>query len=222
MCSMPMSYPAKNFDNGWMISGFVTTTLKTLFHKKAYRPKSLELPEDYLKTTASYMAKRVIGGAAPNTDTMMAWKILKKGEEKRFKYFKDILKEKPADVVAYGTTLIDKMGHICGCSSGNSITRHTYKFVDTIVKDLIKLTDPDHVMICADHGFQGYKHSMGAFHLDTGGTEIKSIFNFAKAALENVGMDYEKDKYGSKGSITHLSDEEKGDIKDQLRTLGYL
>lgn len=217
---MPMTYPAKDV-NGWMVSGFVTTTIQSLFHK-AYHPDDLDLPENFIKVTASYMAKRMLGGVNRKTDTRYGKRILSQGEEKRFEYFKDLWKNNNTDIVAYGTTLVDKFGHINGCSTGNSMTRDSYSQVDDMLGELIEMTNPDNVMICSDHGFQGNQHSLTGYGLNTAGKKMDSIFDFAETVLENVGLEYTEDKFGIQDQNHNLTDEEQDDIKDQLRSLGYL
>jgi len=222
MMSMPMTYPAKEV-NGWMISGFVSTTLKSLSHKLFY-PDELEeeVRDDYIESTAAWMAKKEIGGAEPKKKFEKTYPVLKKGEWNRVEDFKKIVKNRgKKDVLAFGTTFADKIGHIDGIDYTNDNTVKTYKEVDKIIKEVVEFVDPEDIMIISDHGFSGYSHDLKGYGLYTGGQKLNNLFEVTPTILNRFGVDYNSEEYGLTGTKS-LSTEEKDDIKDQLRNLGYL
>lgn len=230
---MPMTYPAKDV-NGWMVSGFISTTLKSMFGK-CIKPDAIEdvLPDDLREVTASYVAKRLLSeGGQPSQPTDEGFDTLKTAEERRLDIFEDMF-EDDVDIAAYGTTFADKMGHINGIAlqeldieddvvhDTEAYTRRTYRFIDAMLGRLIDATNPDDVVIISDHGFTGLSHSVRGYYLNTAGEELDSIFDFAPFITEHFVVPYDASEYGEV-EASSLTDEEKEDIEQRLKDLGYI
>lgn len=233
--TMPMTYPAKDI-NGRMVSGFVSTTLKSLFHK-CVSPDEFydELPDDLRETTASYMAKcELAQGGQATQNTENGFTTLKQGEERRLEIFEDFVDDEK-DVVAYGTTFADKIGHINGIGLNEldieddvvhdteEYTKKTYRFVDEMLRRLIEATDPDDVLIVSDHGFSNLSHDLHGYFLATDGMNVGTIFNVTPHILTYFGHDYNKERFGEVEDFeSSMTKEEREDVKERLRDLGYI
>lgn len=223
---MPMTYRSKKI-NGWMVSGFVHTTLKSLYDRALY-PSDL-LDNDFIENTAAYVAKvKHEEGVHPNMpeDPEEVFETFSKAEYNRLSTFESIIEEsgKP-EIAAYGTTFADKMGHADTINPANEITRKTYEQVDDMLAELIRILDPEEVMIVSDHGFSGWSHDLYGYYLNTAGFELEDIFEFTPKLLEEYfGIKYNSEEYGlmDGSGESGLSDEEKEDVRGQLADLGYI
>lgn len=229
---MPMTYRAKEI-NGWMMSGFVATTLKSMFENMIY-PSDLIKDNDFIEETPTYIAKVTFDGIAPNInqetgerepmDNSEEWyEKTKKSEKKKIEKFKEKIEEKgKPDVVAYGTTFADKIGHAAGINPTNELTRKTYKQVDHNLGELIETLEPEEVIIISDHGFSGWSHSLQGYFLNTEGEILENVFDFTPYILKKYGLEYNPERYGIDGKLgDDLTEREKEDIKGQLEGLGY-
>lgn len=217
---MPMTYKAKQIQ-GEMVSGFISPSLKSMWSNCVY-PETLEerLPDDFIENTASYVAKVKTEGAKPGTETQPFYDAMSKAEENRVETFKELYDEDSADIVAYGTTFADKMGHIAGIKD-NEWTRKTYRQVDEILGELLELLQPEHVVVVSDHGFSGFSHSLAGYYLDTTGRGMEEVFDFTPHLLQFFGLEFDENDYGPTNQNQDLTGEEVEDIKDQLDALGY-
>jgi len=218
---MPMTYKAKEI-NGEMVSGFVSTTLKSMWSNCVY-PESLEerLPDDFIEKTSSYVAKVKTEGAKPNTDAEKFYSELSYAEEQRIREFRQLYNQDTADIVAYGTTLVDKIGHVAAINEESEYAERAYKKTDSILGQLLETLKPEHVMVISDHGFSDYSHSLQGYYLNTAGQEMDNVFDFAPALLNYFGLEYSEEDYGPAEDSGDLTESEIEDVKDQLDALGY-
>lgn len=222
---MPMTYKAKEI-NGWMVSGFVHTTIKSLYDNALY-PTSL-IDNDFIENTAAYVAKvRHEEGIHPNMpeEPEDVFEEFSKAESRRLSTFEDIVEENGApQIAAYGTTFADKIGHADTIDSSKELTRKTYEQVDDTLSELIRILNPDEVIIISDHGFSGWSHDLYGYYLNTAGFELEDIFDFTPKLLEQFyGIDYNEEEYGLiEGGDGGLSEDEREDIRGQLADLGYI
>lgn len=223
---MPMTYKAKEL-NGWMVSGFVHTTLKSLYDNALYPTDILD--NDFIENSAAYVAKvKHEQGIHPNMpeDARDVFETFSEAENNRLSAFESIVEDRGApEIAAYGTTFADKMGHADAINPANELTRETYKQVDDMLAKLIEILDPEEVMIVSDHGFSGWSHDLYGYYLNTAGFEIDGLMNFTPELLEHYSIDYDSTEYGpgsTDESDIGLSDEEKEDVRGQLADLGYI
>lgn len=203
-----MGYPAKEV-NGWMLSGFVSPPLESKFHKY-YSPDSLEkdLPNDTYNVSTTYIAKKVLGGAAPNTDTEEAYKTLTNMCKRQLKIFDHVYKRQgDKDLVWFGTTLADKMGHVNGIRHDEK-TIQTYQYIDYMLKKLIDITDPEDILIVSDHGFSNYSHDLYGYQLNTTENKFTNLYEIAPAIADYFDVEYNKEDYGEVRE-SYLSEDEK-------------
>jgi predicted AlkP superfamily phosphohydrolase/phosphomutase len=218
---MPMTYKAKKIQ-GEMVSGFISTTLKSLWGNCVY-PDSLQekLPENFIEKTSSYVAQVKTDGAKPDTDTENFWQTIQKSEKERAFTFVDLYNEDSADILAYGTTLVDKIGHVAGISKDSEKAVESYKLLDEILGLLLETLKPEDVAIVSDHGFSEYSHDLNGYALDTSGNGLDTVFDFTPYLCHRYGLQYDKKHYGPTDKDQDLSAEEVNDIKNQLDALGY-
>jgi len=218
---MPMTYKAKEMQ-GEMVSGFVSNTLKSMWSNCVY-PETLEqrLPEDFIENTSSYVAKVKTDGAKPDTDTEHFYNTIRTSELNRLTTFTDLYDEESADIVAYGTTLVDKIGHVAGISEESEKAVKSYKILDQILGELLETLQPADVAIISDHGFSEYSHDLQGYALDTTGRGLDDVFSFTPYLLDIHGLEYNSQDYGPTGEDQNLTDQEINDVKDQLDALGY-
>jgi len=164
---MPMTYKAKEI-NGKMVSGFISTTLKSMW-SNCVHPETLEekLPDDMIENTSSYVARVKTDGAKPSTDTETFYNKIRTAELNRLTTFKSVHSEE--EIVAYGTTLVDKMGHVAGISEDSEYAVKSYKILDQLLGALLETLQPEDVTVVSDHGFSGNSHSLQGYALDTSG-----------------------------------------------------
>lgn len=218
---MPMTYKGKEI-NGEMVAGFVHPTLKSTFHKAVY-PESLyeKLPENFIEYTSSYIQGVRTKGATPSSDSENFYSEMSHGEAQRIAHFTNIYDEDSAEIVAYGTTYADKIGHVAGIEKGNEYAEKTYSEVDDTLGLLLETLKPEHVMVVSDHGFTEYEHSLTGYGLDTTGEGIGSVFDFTPTLLQHFDLEYEKPVYGKIKEDTNIHQAEKDDIKKKLEKMGY-
>lgn len=221
---MPMTYRAKPI-NGWMISGFVHTTLKSLYYNCMY-PEDL-VDTEFIENTASYRAKVMLEeGCSPNMpeEPEEAMNILLEGERNRMNQFKEMAEtDKDLDIVAYGTTFADKMGHVDGINPTNENTRKTYREIDRMLGELRETLNPEEIVIISDHGFSGWSHDELGYYLDTTEKGMTGVFDFTPWLLNHFGIEYDREEYGPlDGEGEEISEEEKEEIRSQLADLGYM
>lgn len=223
---MPMTYKAKDI-NGWMVSGFVHTTLKSLYDNALYPSDVID--NDFIENTAAYVAKvKHEEGIHPDMpeDAEDVFETFARAESNRLATFESIVEKKGTpEIAAYGTTFADKMGHADAINPANEITRKTYEHVDDTLSELIRILDPEEVMIVSDHGFSGYSHDLYGYYLNTAGFEIDGLMNFTPELLEFYNIEYSEAEYGPNpedGEEVGLSAEEKKDVRGQLADLGYI
>jgi len=216
---MPMTYKAKEL-NGKMVSGFVSTTLKSMWSNCVY-PETLEkqLSEDFIQNTSSYIAKVKTEGAKAETDSEQFYNAIKTGELNRLNQFKEVQSEE--DIVAYGTTLVDKIGHVDGITEDGEYAVKSYKILDQLLGELLETLQPADVAIISDHGFSEYSHDLTGYVLDTTGRGMDEVFDFTPYLLDVIGLEYDKNEYGPTKKDTDLTGKEKDDIKQQLENMGY-
>jgi len=214
---MPMTYKAKEI-NGKMVSGFVSTTLKSMWSNCIY-PDDLDVDKDFIENTASYISKVKTEGAKPDTDTEKFYNILRTGELNRLSKFKET--EEEEEIVAYGTTLVDKMGHVAGISEDSEYAVKSYKILDQLLGELLKTLQPAEVAVISDHGFREYEHSTTGYFLDTTGRGMDEVFDFSPYLLDIFGVEYRSEEYGPTGDSQDLTEDEIQDVKKQLDALGY-
>jgi len=222
---MPMTYKAVEI-NGWMVSGFVHTTLKPLYDNALY-PSDL-VDNDFIENTAAYTAKvKLEEGCHPNMpeEPEESYEILKVSEDNRLEKFRELVEEKgKPEIVAYGTTFADKIGHCASIDAEKEITQKTYQDVDKKLSELIDILDPEEVIIVSDHGFSEWSHDLYGYYLNTAGFEMESIFDFTPKVLDYLGYEYKEEEYGLSDKMDgdDLDEEEKKDIRGQLADLGYI
>jgi len=220
---MPMTYRAKPIQ-GWMVSGFVHTTLKSMYDNCLY-PSDL-LDNDFIENTAAYTAKvKLEEGCHPNMPETEeeAVNTLLESEKNRMQKFEELIEEKgKPEIAAYGTTFADKVGHCASINPTNESTKNTYRHVDTMLQRLIQILDPDNVVIISDHGFSGWSHDELGYYLDTTGEGMQSVFDFTPWLLNQLDLEFNEDEYGPDGELEGLSDEEKEQMTNQLADLGYI
>lgn len=214
---MPMTYKAKEV-NGKMVSGFISTTLKSMF-SNCVSPESFEedIPDDFIENTSSYVARVKTDGAKPSTDTDEFYSVLSPAENERLQTFLDVHDDE--DIVAYGTTLVDKIGHVAGITEDSEKAREAYIFLDMILGELLEELEPTHVTIISDHGFSEFSHDLHGYFLDNTGRGMNSIFDFTPYMESIYGL--ENTDYGPTEEDNDLTTSEVDDIKKQLGDLGY-
>jgi len=216
---MPMTYKAKEI-NGKMVSGFVSTTLKSMW-SNCVSPASLEneLPEDFIENTSSYVAKVKTDGAKPGTDTETFYNAIRTSELNRLSTFKEVHSNE--EIVAYGTTLVDKIGHVAGISEDSEKAVKSYKILDQLLGELLETLRPEDVMVISDHGFSDYSHSLQGYYLNTAGQEMDNVFDFTPTLLHIKDVKYDKNDFGPTDQDQDLTEGEIEDVKNQLNALGY-
>jgi len=214
---MPMTYKAKPV-NGKMVSGFISTTIKSLFQNCVY-PDSLEekLIDDFIEYTSSYVARVKTEGAKPDTETEEFYTELSFAENRRIRQFEET--DDGEEIVAYGTTRVDKIGHVAGITEDSEYARQAYILLDMLLGDLLNTVKPEEVTIISDHGFSEYSHDLHGYYLDTTGRGMDSIFDFTPY-MENI-HGVENPEYGPTGEQNQLTESEVQDVKNQLNDLGY-
>jgi len=218
---MPMTYKAKPI-NGKMISGFVSPTIKSMWDKCVYPDefRRAGLPDDYIEYTSSYVAKVKTDGAKPSTDTESFWNEIKSSETSRLRIFNTTYDDE--HVVAYGTTLVDKIGHVSGIGTEENFDERAYILLDEILSTLIDTCEPDRVTIISDHGFSEFSHDLNGYCLDSTGRELDTIFDFAPYMRELYDLPHDDSFFGPNEQDTdRITQEEEDDIKDQLKNMGY-
>lgn len=214
---MPMTYKAKPI-NGKMVSGFVSPTLKSLW-ENCYYPSTLDLPMNFIKNTSSYVAKVKTDGATNETDSEeFLWKM-REAEMNRLDAFKETHEDE--DIVAYGTTLVDKIGHVAGIEEDCDQARLAYGILDGILGSLIRELNPDEIIIISDHGFSGFSHDLEGYYLNTMGPTLTDVFDFAPEVLKAFDIEYRQEHYGPTDNDSDLTESEIDDVKSQLEGLGY-
>lgn len=219
---MPMTYKAKPV-NGRMVSGFISTTLKSLWSNCVY-PDSFEdeLPDDFMEYTSSYVAKVRTDGAKPDTDTEDFYTELSYAESERLEQFLDVYSDGEEDVVAYGTTLVDKIGHVAGINKDSRFAREAYSFLDLMLDQILEAVQPEDVVIVSDHGFSDFSHDLEGYALDTTGQGLDNIFDLTPCLMNYFNLDYVPEEFGPvEGENQDLTESEIEDVKDQLDALGY-
>lgn len=216
---MPMTYKAKQI-NGKMVSGFISTTLKSMWSNCVY-PETLEkqLPDNFIEYTSSYVARVKTEGAKPNADEQKFFNEISYSEEQRLREFKQVTEQE--EIVAYGTTLVDKIGHVAGINKDSEYAVRSYKLLDKIIGELLETLQPRHVAIVSDHGFTEYSHSTTGYYLDTTGRGMDKVFDFTPYLLQHFGLNHRKQDYGPTGQNQNLTKSEIQDVKNQLNDLGY-
>jgi len=216
---MPMTYKAKEI-NGKMVSGFISTTLKSMWSNCVY-PEEFEdeLRDGMIENTASYVAKVKTDGAKPGTDTENFYNKLRTAELNRLSTFKETHDQE--EIVAYGTTLVDKMGHVAGISEDSEYAVKSYKILDELLGELLETLQPEDVAIVSDHGFTEYSHSTTGYALDTSGRGLGDVFGFTPYLLDMFDLEYDKNDYGPTNQDQNLTDQEINDVKNQLESMGY-
>lgn len=218
---MPMTYKAKNI-NGEMVSGFVSTTLKSMWGNCVH-PDNLQkdLPDNFIENTASYVAKVRTEGAKPDADSEKFYEEISDAEKQRIKQFKERYKDRNPEIAAYGTTLVDKIGHVDGITEDGEYTQKSYKLLDQILGTLMETLKPEDVTVVSDHGFSEYSHDLTGYYLDTAGRGIDNVFDFTPHLLHMFNIEYDEKDYGPTNENQNLSESEIEDVKNQLDALGY-
>jgi predicted AlkP superfamily phosphohydrolase/phosphomutase len=219
--SMPMTYRAKEIPGTSMLSGFVSPSLKSLWSKLVH-PDELadDLGKDFMECTASYVANVKTDGAHRGEDSEEFLRTMKEAENRRLRGLTRRFGS-DTDVVCFGTTVADKMGHVNGIRVDGGMTREVYSFVDNLLGRLRNCFEPEEVVVVSDHGFSGYSHDLEGFGLDTSGREFGSVFDFAPTFLDHFGLDYEGFELGPEDSSSDLTADERREVKDQLHGMGY-
>lgn len=222
LMGMPVTYPA--FKCEWMISGFPNS----LVTKNSVWPEHM----------ASGLIKK--GFMVDYGDGETSWRNKlhddwRSGESKKFfriEFQKITMAQKlnsvsPVDVLAFGTTVIDKACHIFGLFSPQAI--ETYKKVDKMVARLVEHFDPENVIICSDHGFQAVKarHAIEGFYLwynkdhvpKEDNTMTVSILDIAGLILSVLEIELET---GKASVPIRYEQEDVVGIINRLKQLGYL
>jgi len=214
---MPMTYKAKEV-NGEMVSGFISTTLKSMWSNCVY-PEDLGL-EELMEHTSSYVAKVKTEGAKPGTDTENFWQTMQNSETQRMNIFQEQL-DNDRDVVAYGTTLVDKIGHVAGITEESETALESYKLLDDLLGRLLETVEPEEVMVVSDHGFSEYSHDLEGYYLDTAGRELSDVFDVTPCILDTFNLGYKEEEYGPTEETQDLTKNEIEDVKKQLENMGY-
>lgn len=220
---MPMTYRAKPIQ-GWMVSGFIHTTLKSMYDNCLY-PDNL-LDNNFIENTAAYTANvKLEEGCHPDMPEteQEAYDILRKSELNRLGKFEELIEEKgKPDIAAYGTTFADKIGHCATINPAQETTRKTYEIIDQMLEKLIEILEPEDIVVISDHGFSGWSHDLNGYYLDTTGEGMNGVFDFAPWILNRFDLDYDESDYGPDGELDGLTEEEKDQMTDQLADLGYI
>jgi len=218
---MPMTYKAKPIQ-GEMVSGFISNTLKSMWSNCVY-PDTLEeqLPDDFIEYTSSYVAQVKTDGAKPGTDTEHFFNHISHAEAQRIAHFIDLYDEDSAEIVAYGTTFVDKIGHVAGITEDSEKAVEAYIELDETLGLLLETLQPADVAIVSDHGFSEYSHDLHGYALDTTGRGLDEIFDFTPYLLGMYGLEYDKTDYGPTGEDQNLTDQELDNVKNQLESMGY-
>jgi len=216
---MPMTYKAKDI-NGKMVSGFISTTLKSMW-SNCVTPKKFEeeLPDDFIENTSSYVARVKTDGAKPGTDTQDFYDAIRTSELNRLTTFKQVHGNE--EIVAYGTTLVDKIGHVAGISEDSEKAVKSYKILDQMLGELLKTLKPEDVAVVSDHGFSEYSHDLTGYCLDTTGRGLDNVFGFTPYLLDVFGLEHSENDYGPTNKDQNLTEGEIQDVKNQLNDLGY-
>jgi len=212
-----MTYKAKEI-NGKMVSGFVSTTLKSMWSNCIY-PDTLDIDKDFIENTSSYIAKVKTDGAKPDTDTETFYNAIRTAELNRLTKFQEL--EDEEEIVAYGTTLVDKIGHVASISEDSEYAVKSYKILDQLLGQLLETLQPADVAVISDHGFTEYSHSTTGYYLDTTGRGMDEVFDFTPYLLDIFGVEYRSEEYGPTGDNQDLTEDEIQDVKQQLESLGY-
>ena len=139
--NMPMTYPIKPIDK-WMVSGFPCNTANTIAHPESVEE---ELPLNY----DQFLESKII--LSESSERLSDWRF---AERKRLEVFKKLVKERPTEVVAYGTVMFDRFCHIIRLDKDNEESCGLYKEMDKLVGELLGIVPADNVMMVSDHGFE--------------------------------------------------------------------
>lgn len=220
LIGMPVTYPA--FECEWMISGFPNSEVT----KNSVYPK--------------HMAKGLKGFMVDYGDGKTSWRNKLhdgwgKGESDKFfeiefekiKLARKLNAVNPVDVLAFGSTVVDKACHIFTMFSEPAM--ETYKKVDKMIAKLVEYFDPENVFIVSDHGFQAIKgrHAVEGIYLwynkdnpiEDRITQPLSILDMAGMILTILEI---KLKTGMSSETTRYEQEDKEGIVNRLKQLGYL
>jgi len=218
MIGMPITYPA--FKCEWMISGFPNSRIT----ENSVYPKDLKLGKGF----------KVDYG-----DGITSWRddLIKNWDRGEYEKFVGIEDEKvdlaiklnavnPVDVLAFGTTIVDKSCHLFSLFSPQSFK--IYKKVDSIIKRLFEAFNPEQMIVLSDHGFMAIKpiHNDKGFYLwyeeSQTSSELRSIeiIETTKMILSALKLDI--GMIGHKQGEKKYKQEDKDFILHNMKELGYL
>lgn len=230
---MPMTFPAGHI-NGWMVSGFPAGK-----DGDGINPREIDgLDADTLP--ANYPAVRS-GTMETNADPTLTDHLL--AEDDRYQIFAYLTDKTDADVVCYGTQLIDKLGHLhrqgdaAGVFDDATGARKGYRKIDCLYRRIIDAHDPTYVIGISDHGFSGSAggesgghsyHSMDASCFlyarngDVGALQhVSRILDFRAVVCELMGASYTLTRFNP-DQQAEWADDDRRQLKKRLRAMGYI
>jgi len=159
---MPMMIPVPPFFGG-KINGFVIAD-RPLGHwvgRKEVQTKRTVWPEDLAEMAAQVACWPVDIDPAysrksnPAAKMKLGTALWKKVEQRRPEGVKMILEKYPVDVLAVGSSIVDRMCHVAhhlGQKGWHQRIRPAFETADRLIMELIVATRPDNVMLVSDHG----------------------------------------------------------------------
>jgi len=219
MVGMPVTYPA--FECQWMISGFPNSRITP----KSVYPHDLKLGKKF----------KVDYG---DGETSWRDRLMEKWDEGEFAKFMNIEEEKfelvkklhaidPIDVLAFGTTVVDKSCHLFTLFSKQSF--EVYRRVDSLVQRLFEHFEPEQVIIVSDHGFRAMegRHNDHGFYLwydrKNDKPEMKSIRITETTKMILTALELDWGMIGKENKQEEKYEQEDVEfIEHNMRELGYL
>jgi len=216
--NMPATFPIRDI-NKWIVAGFPAVGEK----EEIAKPVDIlnDLPSDFISYTPGHMLT--------NREMTEDFDLWVKSETKMRNAFIGLpYKYKSVDLIAYGSTVVDRCTHLKGVNH-KTFALKFYRAADTSIGQIIEAIKPDYTFITSDHGADGVCHSLNGFILLNGARfkenneiDTKQI-NFAPTVLELLGLNIPSTMEGQiiwEAFKSPAIDKEK--IKQQLKALGYI
>ena len=218
LVGMPITYPA--FKCQWMVSGFPNSRIT----QKSVYPKDMKLGKDF----------RVDYGDGETNWRLRAEKYWDDGEfemfvkieEDKYELVKKLHAIDPVDVLAFGTTIVDRSCHLFSLFSKQSF--QVYSVVDDLVKRLFEHFQPEQLIIVSDHGFRAIegRHNDRGFYLwydrEQEKPEFKSIMITETTKMILAALELDQGMIGKQSKEEKYEQEDVEFIEHNMKELGYL
>ena len=218
LIGMPITYPA--FPCSWMMSGFPNSRVSP----NSVYPPDLKMDKGF-KTDYGDGKKGWKDNLRDTWDKGGAAKLFGIEDEK-FHMAAKLHAVEPVDVLAFGTTVVDKVCHLFTLFSNQGFL--TYRRVDILVKRLFEHYNPEQLIIVSDHGFRAIegRHSPNGFYLwydkEQEKSEIRTVSIIETTKMILTALDMDLDMIGKGSKEEEYEQEDKDFITQNMKELGYL